>query len=122
MVENGVVLKGDGRWYRCDIDEFLELAEDMAEHHPADPLFITMLRYFGQVCPTAIAEADPYINWWISMENFCTEYHVMPFEGSALDQPVDVLEIFNAIRSIRNEYQWRQSQEHMEEARRLSQK
>ena len=53
------------------------------------------------------------------MESFCTEYHKLPFEGAALDQPADLIDVFNIIRGIRNEYQWRKNQQMMEEAKRV---
>ena len=56
------------------------------------------------------------------MESFCTEYHVLPFEGAALDQPADLIDVFNTIRCVRNEYQWRKNQEQLAEAKKLSHK
>jgi hypothetical protein len=90
-------------------DEFLQwLYETNDQFVPDMPPFeflqaLVKPRNQKEVCITAFV--DPFLAYHIDLESACKEYRSLPHEGSLLDQPQALLDIFAIIRQERNRYE-----------------
>jgi len=90
-------------------DEFLQWLYDTNDQFVPDmpPFeFIQALikpRNLKEVCITAFIDSS--LAYHIDLESACKEYRVLPYEGSLLDQPQFLLDIFGVIRQERNRYE-----------------
>lgn len=57
-----------------------------------------------EVCLVGIFAYMPEYEYLMRMESSCYEYHVLPYAGGWLDQPLILVEIFETIRGARVEY------------------
>ena len=70
------------------------------------PPFEVLRLYFVQpkeACPTSML--DPYFQYLIDAEQASRDYHVLPFDGGLWDQPLQLLQIFTAVRYERAHYE-----------------
>lgn len=91
---------------KATVDDVLERVEAVADEFPDLPVFKVVQKFFSsprEVCCTALV--DPWINWLIDLEAACTAYNTLPYPGGWLDQPLWVIEIFNEIRSVKNQFE-----------------
>ena len=87
------------------MEEFIEEMDDIADHFLNMPPFEILRTYFisPEVCPTALT--DNYLVYLIELEQAVTEYNTLPYDGGYWDQPLLMIEAFNAIRSERNQFE-----------------
>lgn len=97
-----------------DVDGFLDLVNELTVKEPDLSSFEVGLKYFShltldekpgirfELCPEAIKVKSEYLAELFEMEARASEYHVLPFPGSQLDQPALIVEAFDAIRMGRN--------------------
>jgi len=105
------------------VDSLYDELSRISEVFPEKPVFELFQTYFGkietkdeegkevmkEVCPTGIADVE--WNYVIEMENKMREYHVAPFAGGLLDQPMLFLEVSDVIMETRAKYMKRKQQE-----------
>lgn len=106
LIDSGSKLKTD--------KEFLQSLSDLTWKEPELSLFQIGLKYFSsismdekpgknfEVCPEAFKVKAEILAELFEMESRTSEYHVLPFKGSQVDQPSLVLEAFDIIRGSRN--------------------
>ena len=85
--------------------EFLEWLNDFnLEFNPDMPSFEIIQAYLngrnkteaGEICITGFVDFE--IGTLIDLENACNTYHVLPYSGGLLDQPLLLLEAFGLVR------------------------
>jgi len=97
-------------------EEFIDILSDIQDLKPDMPLFEMVRVYFRnpkELCVTAFG--DPEFEMLVKMESRASEYHVLPFEGGQLDQPLVVLEAMDIIARTSILYQI-QKEVNLEEA------
>ena len=88
------------------LDGLLEELSKIEDNFPSMPPFEALRMYFSapqEACPQSIT--DPYFAFLLETEQSAREYHQLPFSGGLWDQPRQLLDIFTAIRSERNQYE-----------------
>lgn len=87
------------------LEGLLEELSNIEENFPSMPPFEALRMYFSspqEACPQGIN--DPYFHFLLEAEQAAREYHQLPYAGGLWDQPRQLLDIFAAIRSERNQY------------------
>ena len=102
--------------------ELIEMLNDLSLINKDLSTFEIFLKYFGkmyddkikqpvELCPEAIKMHSENLAEMFEMESRCHEYHVFPFEGGQFDQTALLIEAFDAIRSGRNTFHSKKSEE-----------
>ena len=102
--DNSSIIEHEKKNLNID-DLFIELAR-ANDYHPNTSPFEVLRFFFNEgkeICPTSLV--DPYLNFLIETEHASREYHALPFEGGLWDQPLQLLEVFNAIATERNRFE-----------------
>ena len=94
-----------------DADGFFDLVHEFQSYRPGLPFAEVISFHFRDVCIKSLIDEDYY--QYLKMEAFCKEYHCLPFEGSMMDQPNILIEIFSVIRGTRAEFEINRQKEMM---------
>lgn len=61
--------------------------------------------FFPKVCPISLVAEFPQLDHLVSLESAASQYNQLPYDGGYLDQPIFVIQAFDAVRSARSEYE-----------------
>lgn len=98
----------DGRWNGIDKamkmttkEEYFELISDLIEESGHRFSIIEAMDTLG-VC--AASFINQLHSWIARLESTCTAYHVLPYPGGLVAQPLWLIEGFEVIRRARDDY------------------
>lgn len=129
-VENGCPVY---ELYTVTLDEFLEKLSDIQGNwFEDDHIFSLLVAWFSrstirnykdksqqiqlkEVCLRGIVNEDQDIVFLSTLEEWASQYHLLPFDGGIMDQPNIVFESFNVIMSTRAQYLSKQHDKMKEE-------
>ncbi len=103
-----------------DRDTIFELISIYKKVSPDMPVYEILSFHFRDVCIKSLVDFND--SYYIQLESFCSEYGVLPEEGAVLDQANIVLDIFQVIRSAKNEYDIKKQDEMKKKMERESKK
>lgn len=82
------------------------------------PMFDIWYKFFRQVCPVSLVYEFPYLDNFVTLESAASEYNTLPYEGGYLDQPLFIMDAFNAVRIARTQYERAQNEKFKREQQR----
>lgn len=119
--EQGEMLEDAFTERLCTKEEALEVLSTIADKQPSRSVFDIWKSYFMrrnglglkedekgnlhgcEVCPIGFLTDE--VNEYISLENSCSKYHVLPYEGGWSDQLLIHKQAFEAVQIASNHYE-----------------
>ena len=111
-------------------EEFIERLSDIQfDYFPDDNTFEILVSHFHgggtldgrtkesikmkEICPRGIISGNEWLVLLHTMEEWASQYGVLPCEGGVFDQPDEIFEAFNTIMSTRAYFQNKQHEDMM---------
>jgi len=81
--------------------EFFELVDELLEE---SGLSFSMIEAMDALGVCAASFINQFHSWIARLESTCSAYHVLPYPGGLVSQPVWMIEGFEVIRRARDDY------------------